>query len=402
MSRLYLLEALDRCFFRGSKPFNAGETQWVASEFPPSPRVMQGMLRSAIGEHLGVDWTEFRNENGHAHNLGNSLDLVQQIGDATSLGKLRLIGPFPHLDNELLFPSPLDLYLGKDNSFGLLQPGTIATSCDLGEVRLPAASEPGIKVMEGRFVTANLMQVLLAGDVSKVQEVTHENGTGKGNLWPLYPPEDKPKAPALADLEPKIGLKRDNTIRRNVDGMLYGIAFARPRNGVRLAIYVSGEGLDERIHPERTSVVRFGGEGKLARLDVCTVTNDMRPTCSQLHNKNGLIRFRLVLATPALMPIGGWLPEGFTQNSGSPTAWNGTVGGVTCTIVSACIGKAVKIGGWDLKNNSPRTLQSLVPAGSVYFCEADASEKTNIEKLHGSHIGSKTEYGFGHMLVGTW
>lgn len=405
MAHLYLLEPLDRFFFRGSKPFNAGETQWIVSEFPPSPRVVQGVLRSAIGEHLEVNWEEFNGGlgNGCKHRLGETLNLVEQIGSADCLGKLQLSGPFLHFNDELLFPVPLDLYRGK-NGFGLLQPGVAATPCDLCKVRLPTASEAGIKVMEGRFVTFDLMQMLLTGDVSKVREIVRESGAVNGDLWPLYPPEDKPKAPALADLEPKIGLKRDNTTRRHAEGMLYGIAFARPRDGVRLAVHVTGNGLDERLHPDQARVIRFGGEGKLTRIDAQLLQQPPWPEMPNLQ-VDRRIRFRMVLTTPALMPKmpkDRWLPENFIEDTGSPKTWSGNIDGLKCTIISACIGKAVRIGGWNLVGNSPKPLQSLVPAGSVYFCEADVSEKENIKKLHGGHIGGDTEYGFGHVLVGTW
>lgn len=71
-------------------------------------------------------------------------------------------------------------------------------------------------------------------------------------------------------------------------------------------------------------------------------------------------------------------------------------------IVSACVGKPQKIGGWNMAANAPRPLTCYIPAGSVYFCQAPEGEITNIKQMHRQKIGLKTEYGFGHVLIGIW
>ncbi|RMI19214.1 MAG: hypothetical protein D6681_03130, partial [Calditrichaeota bacterium] len=149
MAKFYRFEPLDRVFFRGPRPFNAGESLWAEPEFPPSPRVMQGAIRSAIGESLDVDWLRFRAGDGTVHRLGkDNIDLVEQMGDAHGLGRLRLAGPFIERENEVLYPAPLDLYQ-SEGKLGLLRPADEPVDTDIGSVRLPRGEGRGLKVLEG-------------------------------------------------------------------------------------------------------------------------------------------------------------------------------------------------------------------------------------------------------------
>lgn len=50
----------------------------------------------------------------------------------------------------------------------------------------------------------------------------------------------------------------------------------------------------------------------------------------------------------------------------------------------------------------PKPLRSFIPAGSVFFCEAEADQEEAVRTLHNSKIGQETEYGFGHILIGKW
>jgi CRISPR-associated protein Cmr3 len=153
-----------------------------------------------------------------------------------------------------------------------------------------------------------------------------------------------------------------------------------------------------------------GGEAtKLARLTFLDDSPDDWPAMPDLNTDICGIRFKLVLTTPALFDRDGtqWLPAGFTEmlNNGI-ASWSGVLNGVDCHIVAACVGKPQKIGGWGMASNhgkgGPRLLTCHVPAGSVYFCRAKADQLEPIKQLHRAKIGLDTEYGFGHVLVGTW
>lgn len=158
------------------------------------------------------------------------------------------------------------------------------------------------------------------------------------------------------------------------------------------------------LQPKSNWLQPLGGEGKLAGLTISDKTSNW-PSLPKLEPINGHMRFKLVLTTPALFDRLGkrWLPEGFAEKTENRvTVWSGVLNGVACEIISACVGKPQKVGGWDLANNGPRDLTCYVPAGSVYFCRAKADQLEHIKNLHGRKIGLDTEYGFGHVLVGTW
>ncbi|MDQ7005472.1 MAG: type III-B CRISPR module-associated Cmr3 family protein [Ghiorsea sp.] len=70
-------------------------------------------------------------------------------------------------------------------------------------------------------------------------------------------------------------------------------------------------------------------------------------------------------------------------------------------VVSACIGKAVREGGWDYKKRAPKPLKSLVPAGSSYFVEFETVNDVT-KFLTQKHIGERTAFGYGEVAVGFW
>jgi len=47
--------------------------------------------------------------------------------------------------------------------------------------------------------------------------------------------------------------------------------------------------------------------------------------------------------------------------------WQGRIAEISLTLRAAVIGKALREGGWDLAQQKPRDVVSLVPAGSCYY-----------------------------------
>lgn len=404
-TRLWRFSVLDRAFFRDGRPFNMGEMTWQESQFPPSGRTLQGAIRAAVLEGLDADFKDFAaGQPCYRDEKGQRRDLKDMLGDASSLGRLTLTGPFLTKNEHLLYPAPLDLVRAKGGGFNLLCVREDAPiHCDLGQVVLPRAAGAGVKTQEGKYLTAAAMQCYLAGDIRDVR-LPNACEDAAATLWPLRAAQWD--APGLADLEPKMGLERDDDTRTAKDNMLYSVAFVRLRPGVGLGTFV--QGLDSQLEPPAGWLQHLGGERKLAALSITDAEPLPWPAIPALAADDRGLRFKLVLTTPALFDEKGttWHPAGFVepQPSGGAKHWSGTIEGTGATfdVVSACIGKRIRIGGWDIQNKSPHPLTAYVPAGSVYFCRASEGERANIERLHGSKIGRKTEYGFGHILVATW
>jgi len=171
----------------------------------------------------------------------------------------------------------------------------------------------------------------------------------------------------LFEGENRTGIARNNHTRQTEEGALCFTKHNRLQDGVRLGMAVSGA---DDIKPAK--MLRLGGEGRMA--DVRVSEKDYR-----LHGNDG------VHGNTAMIVL---LTHGDFGGESQPT-----LEGVE--VISACIGKAVREGGWDYKKRVPKPLKSLVPAGSVYFVKGD------ISKL-GTHIGKRTNFGYGEIAVGTW
>ncbi len=380
---IWQFHALDSLFFGSGKPMNAGESSWIDSQFPPTGLTLQGAVRTAVLYFTNADIEKFKEGLACLPNNGGSLS--DEIGSATSFGNLNLTGPFFQQDQELLFPVPLDLMVNK-TSKALLKPGK-PIHCDLGHIRLPAiANGGGFKTIDSAYLSRADMAKLLRGEKDDI------------SFFPLF--SDQPKELTLADKEPKVGLARNNQSRTHQDGMLFAIAPVRLRQNVSLVLQV--QGISPKYTPQQSVMQRLGGEGKLANISVSPNALAF-PTMPELKAEGGKIRFKLVFTQPALMPEQGWLPEGFAKNQKDGVdLWSGSLNECDFEIISACIGKPLKLGGWDLAKHESKPHQAYIPAGSVYFCEAAAQFKENIQQLHNSKLGKNTEYGFGHVLVGCW
>ena len=340
--KTWQLEALDSLFFREAKPFNSGEGGFLASHFPPTAQTMAGVIRSAIAEAKGVDWQRFyRNEQP---------EIAALIGKAADdSGALTFAGPYPMKAGMRLYPLPLHLlYSSKKEKWDRLQPANTLTTdmtTDIGDKRLPAAVEKieGAKPLENAWL-----------DEAEIKKVLQGEYPGK-----FYKEED------LFVTEPRTGIGRDNPKRIVLEGMLYFTRHIRLREGVSLNMDVDGA---DDVLP--ANMLRLGGEGRMANVRIC-------------ESKHA--NFRYGSGNTAMIVL---LTHGDFGGQPEPA-----LEGVK--VVSACIGKAVREGGWDYKARKPKPLKSLVPAGSVYFVEGDISTL-------GTHIGKRTNFGYGEIAVGIW
>jgi CRISPR-associated protein Cmr3 len=365
------LEPNDILFFRGPEPFNAGESGYVASEFPPSPRTLQGALRAAFLEANGVDMSEYVNG-------ASTGPLIEALGRADEEIKLDLRGPYLISDGRLCVPAPLNV-AEREGALISLSPAGSPTMTDLGAVRLldPANSAP--KVVKKWLPLADV-EGLLAG--RKV-------------------PEEKLFSPLGANLyqEPKVGLARDTRSLAAAEGMLYTILTLRAGEKTGFAVSIGGLPPEAQL-PE---VVKLGGEGRFAwssRMEATALGAHREEVASRIDEHG---KFQLVFLQPAHFG-GGWLPDGFEEeDTESLVRWRGELAGIECTLVSAVLDKPRPIGGWDMKTKRPHPLEPHVPAGSVYFFETrGASGDEIVEALDDAKLGSHTNMGFGHVLVGGW
>lgn len=360
--RLYLhIDAVDTLMFRDGRPFNqadAGASEAI-SVFPPHPPTVVGAVRAAIWREMGA-WDKTV--------LGDGTDWR----DNNTLGALHFTAPLivreksseaGKTEYEPLFPVPLHVVEGsvgdKEKPLTRLQPGP-ARQCDLGSARLPVPEQKlsFIKVIEDRFVTAAGMKKILDG-VLPEQEALIDCGT----LW---------------QREPRVGVGIDRETRMTSDGQLYMASHIRMANGVSLAVC-----LDDADHQRKgfaRALIPLAGEHRMA--DIKSGPAIVLPACPKTLDSG---RYCAIQISPMVlddMPRPG-----------------GNLCGLPGTLVSACLGKPVSIGGWNSSKRKPIPLRQAIPAGSVWFFQ-DA-DNTALD-WHGRSIGIGEAWGFGQVLIGTW
>jgi len=356
----FTLTAIDTLFFRDGRPFNHGESnlQAVSSQFPPPASTVAGALRAALARTRGWQHGPWNNE------------LKAVLGDGDNLGQLQFYGPYLRWRDECLFPVPASL-LGRPVPEGRadltpLVPGA-PLDCDLGtSVRLPVprTRREGLKEIEGMWLGPDGMARLLAGKVPDANDLVSER-----NLYRL---------------ETRVGIARDPQRRAVEEGMLYCTRHVRPV-GPEVGFLCGLDNLPEDWTV--SGLTQLGGETRMAWIEPASPPK--LPPAATPRQGDGVLRYTVTLITPGLFSRWPCPGEAFA--------------GLPGRVVSACLRRATKIGGWDSIARGPRPLRPFLPAGSVLFMEADANVETEIIRAwHGRCLGDNSAWGYGQILIGTW
>jgi CRISPR-associated protein Cmr3 len=372
--KAYSLRPVDSWFFRDGRPFNQGEkTQTdVQSMFPPFATTVVGAIRASLARSMSWkgygDW---------------SAEIKAKLGDGQNLKPLKFQGPYliRNMNGRIdpLFPAPLSI-LGKPSSdeekswtFASLSPVKEGINCDLGKgVRLPAAKNAtGMMSLNGFFLTQEDMGLALHGE-----DLQGINPIPANSLW---------------ELEYSVGIARNCLTRTAEEGMIYSAQKVRLRHEVALAMHVGG--LDNETKLQTTLLL--GGESRMAYSEQLARPVDMIEAPA-LQSSGGVIRLTVTHITPAYFD--GGLPGPGKELPGVSGA----------KVISACLERPLRIGGWDSvpdKNGirkGPISLRPFIPPGSTWFCEAETGLAEKIRKLNGCHIGGYSDFGFGQILIGSW
>ncbi len=391
MSQTWELSAIDTLFFRESRPMEAPGSSELNSVFPPPARTLAGAIRSHIGETQGVDWQAFNKDESH--------ELRSIIGYGDDLADIQLKGTWVHYKGQRLYPAPLTLLgfsddkqdLDKITETQVLEIGK-PYECDLGKnvrlAQLPinssnqknseSTSRPS--PLQNYWLTADGFTRLLAGNVTTILDSLVQQNE-------------------LFDNEHRLGIARDNQIRSVKEGMLYQTRHIRLKQEVALSVDVSGVG-----DYLQAGMVKLGGEGRMAALSATKINHHFpdKPSAESAH-ADALKGIIIYLLTPMLIADDNsdFLP-GFKQSEAEPiTHWQGELQGIRLKLISSVIGKVHREGGWDVAKHKPRTVKSLLPAGSAFYCETEDIQKA-IDALHNTQIGEEQHLGRGHIAVGLW
>lgn len=346
------LTPTDTWFFRDGRPYNSEESSQtgVTSLFPPNPPTVVGAVRVALALQNGWNgqgsWPE---------------SVTRHLGDGENLGPLRFQGPFLRLEGEILYPMPLSYLVHMEKGVIRLVPGE-PVACDLADsVRLPVPEKAidGHQDASGYYVTVTDLDRLLRGSEWEQVKPIHQKA-----LW---------------SHEPRVGIRRERDTRTTGQGALYSPLHVRLRKGVDLVVSVEGTPGDWAF----SRMVPLGGESRQAHVDV--LDTRIRVPCVRPRPSGGICRFTVTLLTP-----GDW--EQATALAPLPgLGW--------AQVVSACVGRPVRIGGWDGLRRRPLPMRPHFPAGSTWFLQAPEAE---FGQWSDTHLGKRTEFGFGQIAVGVW
>lgn len=396
------IRPIDTWMFRDGRPFSQddpGAAQAV-SVCPPYPPTVVGLVRAELARQYGWDGTH-GGKPWPANKLGDGVDWQST---ATTLGSLRFTAPAVCVStvaalalNTQLYPAPRSLLANKAWLHGLTQawPKTPFSEPDAfnGLTHLRPLKVQAFKSDLGGAATL----VEPVGDVDDGL-VTLDNWwlTSAGITAFLsggLPGSDQlvPQA-ALWASEPRVGIGIDGergsqlAERRVIDGALYMASHVRLAPGVELRV---GVNLPADVKWDQgRHLAPAGGEHRVAELQ--QVHDNDRPKIDAVNSSSsasGTVRVLVYHTGPCILDP---MPEP-----------GGTLPGLPGKIVSACLGRPQRIGGWDTINRRPIAMRSAIPPGSIWFLDIDAANAPPNGKLV-DRIGKHTEWGFGEILVGTW
>jgi CRISPR-associated protein Cmr3 len=390
-----VIRAVDVWLFRDGKPFTAGEDHIAESTFPPSPFTLQGAIRTKVLADKGVNLSEFASQ-GQPH---------PEVGFGDNFGNLRLCGPLLMRCKdgkwERLIPIPADVVEVAliCPSCGHRNPPKTerCKKCDQKLTRSKA--EYGlISPRDLPFMTNSPegLQILWAQTPERFEKA---EGWLPESEWANYlqgrPPRQVVSAGGLFTFEPRFGIAIDTVKGTTQEAMLYQARFVRLKEETALWAEVDGVSL------KGEGFLRFGGEGRAAIYQTLSC-QELLPPLSQFNFASNSNRFKVVFITPAWFS-GGWQPK--------DGDWS-KIFGASVQLVGAAIPRPLLLGGFDVAKGIPKPMRGFVPAGTVYFFEADKpmsfaddfafTETPDEVREQNGNVNAWAQIGLGTAMIGVW
>lgn len=366
------IEPNDVLMFRDGKPFSGGDDHFARGSFPPPPSTIYGALRSHILSIESGQFDTFKNEPNRI-----SKEITDEIGTPAENGTLNIrqfaIAKKNGKGIEQYFPMPRDIGKdkGKENSrLYILMPNnklqdTIMSDLPSGLQYLWYPTEDALESVSGFLSSAEMGKYLMcdtpkATDADKIFKTEERTGIGKSR------------------------------ITRSVEtGRLYSVEYFRLNENCGFAVEVENTNL-----LPKSGMLRLGGDNRSTKYS--TVSWEDIPFAPIKKKISESKRFKLILTTPSIF-ANGWLPKDINDKT-----MEGSINGIASRLVSACIGKPVSVGGFDIAKGMPKVINNAVPAGSVYYFEL---KDGNVDDLFkniwlNSISDEKSQEGFGITLIG--
>lgn len=417
------LRACDTLFFREMRSHGGPGGVVLESSFPPPARTLMGALLQVLYELCPDGGASSGPAFSNVLRLQGPYLHWQESAQTPTHGDAEAAGSY-------LCPWPLHLFQRQSDDqeeFCHLLVATQAQQTDLGRVWLPLRPAG-----RSREFGARAGAWLPALDYARL---LHDPAHQPAQWFSADGGQDC----VLFQREVRQGLARDPEAHAIENGALYSTAHIRPDPrlsfvaGLQLAgssknSKDSNPALDaarsallalRQALQEQGSIVRLGGEGRPAYLDLLPAALHPERANPCLAPGIGMSVAPEFFCLHFLQHAdfdGDWKPGNFHAHSiqlggQQGQAWQGFLDaalGVEVQILSAACGKLVREGGWqdagfvpdaNLGSGQPRTARALLPAGSVWFCRV---LRGDVRLLHGRHLGRGRELGRGQIAIGHW
>lgn len=454
---ILLLQPTDVLFFRDGRPMEGALAGHGAAW--PLPNVTDAAFHAAL-HRSGL--------HGHAHDQWR--DGTRSEKDVRQFGSLLTAGPFPVFTGSVnanstasdspqcwYFPRPLDL---------------------LDATLLPTLLPTDRFDPVGLSLPAPLLQYTVANRLPPRKD-TRAKAWLSASAYRRYLEEEKNDTPvdeneacddsAFTDAEATVGIALDaetgTTGQGDTSGKIYSARYLRLRDEWRLGVFAKTSekngspdhhiDLIPQLINERQQLL-VGGQQRICTAELLKDVPIPLPLGKRdgFQECQGKHRVKWILLSPAIWPKipdkskdgrpmmphpGGWLPNWVRQQDGQVMLRDGkrqrrsysekhTRGfedgskPIPARLVAAIVPKAATVTGWALANDTDRELGGAksthlaVPAGAVYYFEADSAESAvalaaalnwhgdqsqphNIQNRRSTLMGEK---GFGLGVCGPW
>lgn len=349
------IEPLDTLFFKDGKPFSMGDDSWADGVFPPAPSVIYGALRSWIlanSPEVNIENVIDETSDLELH------DLYYSIGGSNVLPLPNDYGENKEKDKQEQFEEKKGGFINVERF--VLKTSKQSTSVQNKLIVYNPNKEYILKAVKNAYISKdNFVQYLKNGQsINKISAKVIENET-----------------------EPKIGIKRTNQTLAAEEGNLYRVGMNRLPD---LKFIVRAK--SKYLNPEYEKFIKLGGEGKIVVVDDFLKS---RKGAKTINIKTGITTKHLLvyLATPAIF-----------MNK-TPDLKKHL--GLDAELLASSVGKALNIGGFDMKAGKPKPMYKAVPAGSVYFFELE--QEIDVDEFQGRKISDElSQQGFGIAYFGTF
>lgn len=349
------IEPLDTLFFRDGKPFSMGEETWADGYLLPPPSVIYGALRTAIATQNGI--------------------ALEEINSRLNEENLHIRSIYLRMGGQIALPLPMDLVESKEKASNIKKAEKEAKKYAVTRLSLIPAS--GLVFPASKSKVKYLVESRQYAQVDSIEHgailTTELEKYLAGNF-------EQTEALKLTDYireEPKVGIGRDDLTRFAEEGNLYRVDMKRFED---LQIGVSYEC---EKYENISSLVLLGGERKLAAIALNRKPFHFPQTTIDFSSG----RFLIYFATLAIF------------SNGEPTL---SELGVSATLVAAYVGKPAHVGGYDIQKKEAKPMYRAVPAGSVFYYEAQG-DISSLNDKQGIQLSDKqNNQGFGIAYFGTW